>query len=89
MPWNPFHYEDPALESLISHIQRSQGAAQLDASRALNAYLVKRAWIAPLDVSMRTYATIRRIWVAPFASASRRARSTRKPRCSSPRRRRS
>ncbi|SFS16820.1 peptide/nickel transport system substrate-binding protein [Microbacterium sp. cf046] len=45
--FNPFRYEDPQVNEWIQTIQFGDEAAQDDAVKELNAYVVDQAWFAP------------------------------------------
>jgi peptide/nickel transport system substrate-binding protein len=44
--WNPFGYEDPAVNDLLEQMQFGDVAAQEAAAAELNAYLTDQAWFA-------------------------------------------
>jgi peptide/nickel transport system substrate-binding protein len=55
-PWNPFHYQDPKVDELITTIQNGDEDTQEVAAKELNAYLVDQAWFVPLFRSDSVFA---------------------------------
>lgn len=47
-PWNPFKVQTPELTSLISKAQSGDEAAQKEADKAINKYMVDNYWFSPL-----------------------------------------
>ncbi|BAJ75003.1 ABC-type dipeptide transport system, periplasmic component [Microbacterium testaceum StLB037] len=55
--FNPFKYEDPKVDALISTIQTGSQAESDTAVKELNTYLVDQAWFAPFFRVQGTFAT--------------------------------
>ena len=67
--WNPLHYGDAKSAALIKQAQTSTGAAQDDAYKQLNAYMVDQAWNAPWTNVQNAYATTKGITFTPYSFA--------------------
>ncbi|MCT2086180.1 ABC transporter substrate-binding protein [Microbacterium enclense] len=55
--FNPFKYDDPKVDALISTIQTGSEAESDSALKELNKYLVDQAWFAPFFRVQGTFAT--------------------------------
>lgn len=55
--WNTFASTDATTKSLFTKIVTTQGAAQVKNLQALNTYVVKQAWMAPIFRDSSAYAT--------------------------------
>ncbi|WP_431795059.1 ABC transporter substrate-binding protein [Microbacterium enclense] len=55
--FNPFKYDDPKVDALISTIQTGSQAESDSALKELNKYLVDQAWFAPFFRVQGTFAT--------------------------------
>ncbi|RAX45247.1 peptide ABC transporter substrate-binding protein [Arthrobacter sp. AQ5-06] len=45
--WNPFHYQDPAVDALVAKVRDGSKAESDQAAKDLNKYMVDQAWFAP------------------------------------------
>jgi peptide/nickel transport system substrate-binding protein len=55
--WNPYHYDDPTVVSLVKTIQTGTTDEADAATKQLNEYIVKQAWFAPWYRMQSSYVT--------------------------------
>ncbi|MFF2053477.1 ABC transporter substrate-binding protein [Leifsonia sp. NPDC058194] len=55
--WNPYHYDDPTVVSLVKTIQTGTTDEADAATKQLNDYIVKQAWFAPWYRMQSSYVT--------------------------------
>jgi peptide/nickel transport system substrate-binding protein len=63
--WNPFKYDDPKADDLISQISKATGAERTALFKELNTYVVDQAWDAPWTPTVNAYATAKDVKVTP------------------------
>jgi peptide/nickel transport system substrate-binding protein len=63
--WNPFKYDDPQADDLISRISQATGAERTALLKELNTYVVDQAWDAPWTPTVNAYATAKDVKVTP------------------------
>jgi peptide/nickel transport system substrate-binding protein len=63
--YNPLHYSDPTIASLVAKIPNAKEAVQTGLFRQLNRYLVNQGWDAPWDFVQDAEATTGGITVTP------------------------
>ncbi|MFG3289117.1 ABC transporter substrate-binding protein [Streptomyces sp. NPDC048179] len=63
--WNPFKYDDPKADDLISRIGKATGSERDKLFTELNTYVVDQAWNAPWSVLANAYATAKDVKVTP------------------------
>ncbi|MGW0653057.1 ABC transporter substrate-binding protein, partial [Streptomyces umbrinus] len=67
--WNPFKYDTPKSEDLVSRIGNATGAKREALFEELNTYVVDQAWNAPWSVLANAYATAKDVKVTPQPGA--------------------
>ncbi|MBP8534417.1 ABC transporter substrate-binding protein [Streptomyces sp. MK37H] len=65
--WNPFKYDDPKADGLITRIGEATGAKRMTLFKELNAYVVDQAWNAPWSVVANAYGTAKDVKVTEQA----------------------
>ncbi|MCW2872403.1 ABC transporter substrate-binding protein [Actinacidiphila oryziradicis] len=66
--WNPFKYDDPKVDSLVSQIKSASVSKQPALLKQLNTYIVDQAWNAPLNLIANAYASSSDVKVTPQPS---------------------
>lgn len=65
--WNPFHSQDPKIDSLLKVIQTGSEAESNTAAKELNKYVVEQAWFVPFFRPKALFAVDKKTEVVPQA----------------------